>query len=150
MNNERRAAAALKRGGSALVLSLDFDGADAELRRHDLPPALDPDDYFRREWVRTLFSLAVEDLRRECAAADKAMNFALFERYDLDGAAGGENLTYAQLAHEFGLSTTQVTNHLAFARARFRRRVLDRLRAATGCEEEYREEVQRLFGGNAQ
>ena len=132
--------------GNALLVSLDFAGADGELLRHKLPDTLDPENYFRQEWVRTLFALAVEDLRSQCAGADKASHFALFERYDLDSSGAG--LTYAQLADKIHLSTTQVTNYLALARAQFRQRVLERLRAATGSDEEFREEVQNLFGRN--
>jgi hypothetical protein len=94
-----------------------------------------------------LFALAVDDLRRHCAAAGKQAHFALFERYDLEGPDGPGGLTYAQLGRELGLSETQVTNYLAFARREFRRLVLGRLRATTGGEEEFQDEVRRLFGG---
>ena len=49
-------------------------------------------------------------------------------------------------AEELGLPATQVTNHLAWARRELRRLVLDRLRVLTGCEAEFREEAQSLFG----
>ena len=55
----------------------------------------------------------------------------------------------AHLGEELGLSPTQVTNYLAVARGHFRQRVLDRLRAATGSEEEFQAEVRSLFGGSA-
>jgi RNA polymerase sigma factor (sigma-70 family) len=148
--NERRSAAALKRGGHVELLGLDFASADGEHQRQEPAAGTDLDDYFRREWIRALFAQAVDDLRRECDAADKATHFALFRRYDLEGPdAPGEGLTYAQLGQEFALPAAQVTNYLAWARRQFRRLVLDRLRASTGSEEEYQEEVHRLFGGDA-
>ena len=55
--------------------------------------------------------------------------------------------TYAELAGEFALPVTQVTNHLFAVRRDFRRLVLDRLRAATGSEEEFRAEARDLLGG---
>jgi RNA polymerase sigma factor (sigma-70 family) len=145
--NERRSAGRLKRGGGQETLSLDFAGADGELARQVLDPGADPDAFFRREWVRGLFALAVDDLRHHCAAAGKDTHLALFERYDLEGldAAG---LTYARVGQEFGLSETQVTNHLAYARGQFRRLLVERLRAATGSEEEFRDEMYRLCGGD--
>jgi RNA polymerase sigma factor (sigma-70 family) len=146
--NEQRAAGRLKRGGVARVLALDFDTAEGELRRHAPAAAVDPDEYFRQEWVRGLFALAVEDLRLQCAASGKTAHFALFERYDLDGPDGPERLTYGQLAQEFGLPVTQVTNHLAAVRRQFRRLVLERLRASTSSDDEYQDEVRRLFGGD--
>jgi RNA polymerase sigma factor (sigma-70 family) len=145
---EKRADACLKRGGDALVLSLDFEEADGELARHTLPDRTDPDELFRREWVRGLFALAVEDLRRLCAESGKAVCFAVFERYDLQGPEESAGLTYANLGRELDLPVTQVTNHLAFARRRLRQLVLDRLRATAGSEEEFRDEARRLFGGD--
>jgi RNA polymerase sigma factor (sigma-70 family) len=145
---EQRAAGRLKRGGNTELLALDFEAADGELRRKTSAAATDPEEFFRQEWVRGLFALAVEDVRRQCAAAGKTLHFTLFERYDLNEPAAREGLTYAQLGEEFGLPATQVTNYLAFARAQFRQALLQRLRATTGSEEEFQDEVRRLFGGN--
>ncbi len=145
--NARRDGARQKRGGDVQTLSLDFAQADGELARHPLAENADPDDFFRREWVRGLFALAVEDLRRHCAATGRDTHFALFERYDLDGPTASEPPTYATLAAEFGIPATQVTNYLAHARRQFRQFVLDRLRATTGGDEEFRDEARRLFGG---
>jgi DNA-directed RNA polymerase specialized sigma24 family protein len=144
---ERTAAGRLKRGGGVALLSLDFAGAEGELRHQE--PATDGDleAFFHREWVRSLFGLAVESLREQCAAAGKPVHFALFERYDLDGADAVERPTYAQLAAEFGLPTTQVTNYLAAVRRQFRALVLDRLRATTGSDDEFRAEARALLGG---
>jgi DNA-directed RNA polymerase specialized sigma24 family protein len=144
---ERRAAGRLKRGGDLEVLSLDFEGVEGELRRQEPIADVDPDDYFRQEWLRGLFTAAVDDLRRQCAASDKSLHFKLFERYDLDGPDSTPGPSYALLAQEFGLPETKVTNYLAYARRQFRQLMLARLRAATGSEEEYDQEVRRLFGG---
>jgi hypothetical protein len=91
--------------------------------------------------------MAVDDLRRLCERSDKCLHFALFSRYDLDGPDAGEKLTYADLGREFGLSASQVTNYLAFARRQFRTLLLDRLRESTGSDDEFREEARRLLGG---
>src|SRR5207248_2571771 len=87
--------------------------ADPVVRRQAPAAAVDPDDFFRREWVRELFAAAVDDLRRECAASAKELHFKLFERYDLDGPDAAQKPSYATLAQEFGLPQTQVTNYLA-------------------------------------
>jgi hypothetical protein len=91
--------------------------------------------------------LAVDDFRQHCLSFGKDQHFQVFQRYDLEAAETGEPLTYAQLAAELGLSTTQVTNYLAFSRAHFRKLVLDRLAATTGTDDEYQLEVRNLFGG---
>jgi RNA polymerase sigma factor (sigma-70 family) len=147
--NERRAANRLKRGGGVQHLALDFEVAEGQFRRQPLAVGADPDEVFRREWIRGVFALAAEDLRRQCAAAGRLVHFALFERYDLDGPDAAQPITYARLAQEFGLAMTQVTNHLAAVRRQFRALVLARLRAGTGSEEEFQEEVLRLFGEDA-
>ena len=102
------------------------------------------EDYFEKEWVRTLFALAVERLRAQCHAAGKTTHFAVFERYDL----GDEDTrpSYAALAEEFSIAATDVTNYLAFARRGFRRCVLDQLRDMTGSHEEFQREARSLLG----
>jgi DNA-directed RNA polymerase specialized sigma24 family protein len=144
--NQRKAEQRLKRGGGALTLSLDFEDAEGELRQRDLPDSLDMEQYFHREWVRHLFGLAVEALRERCKAADKDTHYRLFERYDLEGPDAAERASYAQLALEFGLPTTQVTNYLAWARREFRGIVLDTLHHVSGSDEEFRAEARLVLG----
>lgn len=143
-----RAAHRLKRGGETPVLSLDFAQAERELGLHIPQGGGDVDEFFHREWVRSLLGLAVEDLRQECEQAGKRIHFTLFERYDLEAPDRQERLSYAELSREFGVPITQVTNHLAFARRRFRTHLLDRLRATTGSDEEFRDEARHLLGGD--
>lgn len=137
--NEIKSEQRLKRGGGAA--SLPFDDAEAELaREHDR--AGTPDDFFQREWVRSVFSVAIERLRA-CARDD---DFALFETYDLDDQA---RLSYRELGARFGMSETTVTNRLAAMRRRFREHVLDVLRDATASDREFRAEVRALLGVDA-
>ncbi len=141
--NERKSQQAQKRGGGVTTLSLDFAGAEGELTRCDPADPVDQEELFRREFVRTLFAEAVEVVREECARTGKEIPFQLFERYDLGPE---EKTTYADLAREFGLAVTQVTNHLAVVRRLFRAAVLQRLRSVSGSEEEYRIEARELLG----
>jgi|SRR5262245_7085773 len=144
--NERKARHRLKRGGGAEHVSLDFAAAETELAGKRPPAGADMEEFFHREWVRSLFGLAVEALRRRCAEAGKERCFALFERYDLDGSDAPERPRYADLARERGIPETQVTNELAWARREFRRLVLEALEEATGSEEEFRAEARQLLG----
>ena len=151
VSNQERSARRIKRGGDAPLLSLDFDGAERELARAGWPVLSTwerpetIEEFFEKEWVRSLFSLAVEDLRKECEARGKTVHFQLFERYDLE-EAGALRPTYEALAREFGLAVTDVTNHLAFARREFRRVALEKLREMTATPEEFRREARALFG----
>lgn len=148
--NTRRDERRLKRGGGATHLPLDFAGAEQDLAFARVPGAEDPDARFHREWVRSLFTLAVDALRAECAAGGREVRFRLFARSDLDPVEGEARPSYRELAEEFGLPVTQVTNHLAWARREFRRVVLERLRVLSGSEAEYRAEARELFGMDPQ
>jgi DNA-directed RNA polymerase specialized sigma24 family protein len=149
-SNDAKAARRLKRGGGAAHVSLDFDAAEAELDRAQISsggsrtPA-DMDDFFEREFIRSLFGLAVRDLREFCESRGRQIHFHLFERYDLEDG-GSQRAGYAELAREFELAPTDVTNYLAFARREFRRIALERLREMTASEAEYRREARTLLG----
>jgi DNA-directed RNA polymerase specialized sigma24 family protein len=145
--NENKAAGRLKRGGGATMLSLDFDGAESELRNAPLPAEGTPDDYFDREWIRSLFGLAVHELEAHCTSKGKNIHFQLFTQYDLNDNVG-KRPTYETLAGEFGISVTDATNYLAYARREFRAIVLQKLRELTVSDEEFRDEARRLLGVN--
>src|SRR5207237_10051176 len=70
--SEYRVETSQRRGGDAITLSLDFEAAAGEPGALPVADKADPDDYFRQEWVRGLFELAVEDLRRHCAEIGRA------------------------------------------------------------------------------
>lgn len=144
VSNERKAAGRQKRGGEHQFFSLDFEAVDAEFARSARNGS--GEEYFDRECVRSILEQATESLRSTCEQADKMAHFTLFERYDLRQGATDGGPTYEQLAAEVGLTVTQVTNYLAWARQAFRRCVLDVLRERTGDEEEFRDEARRLFG----
>jgi RNA polymerase sigma factor (sigma-70 family) len=139
--NQSRDQRRLKRGSGAAHVSLDFNEAERELGA--TKPSESPEDYFEKEWVRSLFAAAVERLHAELHSQDKMMQFRLFERYDLAESAAP---SYAELADEFGITSTTVTNYLASARREFRRCVLDQLREMTGSDEEFRREAESLLG----
>ena len=143
--NEKKAATREKRSPGAPLLSLDFAEADAELGRSEPADGRTPEQTFHDEFIRSLFGLAVERLRTECALRGKDLPFRLFERYELDRDPD-EKLTYDRLAEETNLPTTQVTNFLAFARREFRRIVLEALREITATDREFREEARRILG----
>ena len=143
VGNERKAGARLKRGGAFEHFQFDFISAEVEFASHAAAVNSNPEDYFHREWVRWMFTLAVEALRRRCEETSRTVHFQLFERYDLND---DRTVSYSSLAEEFGLDTTTVTNYLATARRDFRRIVIDKLREVTATEEEFRAEARSLLG----
>ncbi len=145
--NEMKAASCKKRGGEIAHVALDFSAAEDELRAQAIDPAsiVSPkslEDFFEKEWIRSLFSSAVEELRDVCKAREKQKAFQLFEAYDLSE----ENVSYAELAASFSLPLTEVNNQLAWARREFRRIALERLHAICDSEEEFAREAKMLFG----
>ncbi len=145
--NERKAARRLKRGGGVPDLGLDFDEAESEMALA-VASDLNPEEYFRREWIRSLFARAVERLRLHCEAAGRSARFTLFERYDLEPDIDSElgRPTYARMAEEMGVTAVQITNDLFAVRRDFRRLVLDELREATASDAEWKAEARDVLG----
>lgn len=141
--NARQSEARLKRGGALQRVPLDFVEAEREVHAHRSPGGSDPDVYFHQEFVRALFAQAIQAVQAEYAGGPRSTDFMLFERYDL---AGDESVSYADLAREFGITPTQVTNALARVRRRFREHALDVLRGLCWSEAEFRREARELFG----
>lgn len=144
--NENKAAGRIKRGGDITLLPLDFDGAEEELTGERGAAESSIETFFDREWVRSVFTLAVEHLAAALAAKGKQKHFELFLRYDIQAQGEEETITYEQLAKEFSLPVTDVTNYLAFARREFRTIVLDQLQSLTATDEEFRSEAKSLLG----
>jgi len=142
VQNQRKAETALKRGGVAQTLSLDFPGAEEELARVSTD-LRDLDRFFRDETIRALFARAVQELREALAAEGKPRVFEAFERHDLSDDDGR---SYATVAAAMGVPVTTVTNHLHAARTRFREIALAHLRRLVGTDEEFRDEARQLFG----
>lgn len=140
--NQNQAAGRLKRGGGTTTVPLDFENAEGELQELPVSGGVDPEEWFYQEWVRHLFSTALARLKQECEATGKAPRYTMLERYDVEQTAS----SYEQLAREYGLPVTTVTNQLAWARRRFRALVLGLLREATGSEAEFQAEAKRVLG----
>jgi len=147
--NELKAAVRQKRGGGIAHLALDFADAEGELQAGVIDPATIPSpdswsEFFEKEWIRSLFALAITDLRARCISGQKESAFQVFEAYDLDGES---DVSYAALAAKLGLSVSDVTNRLFWARREFRRLVLNRLQSICSSDDEFRRETRSLLGG---
>lgn len=143
LRNEKEREGREKRGGGAVHLPLDFEGAERELRSSD-----DVEDLFAQEWARSVFSIAVERLRTSCLERGSTLRFTLFESFDLADADDARP-SYRILAERHGLTESTVTNWLAGARRDFRAIALEVLRELTATESEFRAEARRLLGVEA-
>jgi RNA polymerase sigma factor (sigma-70 family) len=135
---QNESARRLKRGGP-LPLPVDFECAERELAS-GLPS---PEDVFLIEWRRQTFTLALDDLRQHCQRNGYDLQYRVFARYDL---ADTERPRYADLAAEFAIPITTVTNYLAWTRRELRRMVLARLAPVTSGAPELRSEMRVLLG----
>lgn len=133
------AATRLKRGGGALHVPLDQAGDVAA-------PNAVAESVFDREWARSVLAISLESLRAACDAADKRIAYDVLVARDVDGSELPEPPTYQALAARFNVPVTQITNHLNWARARFRACVLDTLRSLSGSDAEFRAEARALLG----
>ena len=142
--NEDKARSDRSAAEARILKLLDFEAAEGELRHLDIPSPETVEDFFEREWARSVFSLSVERLKDECEERGKQKHFDLFEFYDIEEE--DKQLTYAQVAERLGVKATDVTNYLAYVRREFRRIVLEQLREMTGSEEEFQREARTLLG----
>jgi RNA polymerase sigma-70 factor (ECF subfamily) len=139
---QHRSAHRVKRGGRATIVPLDFESAEGEFLRAEVPAQESVEEFFEREWMCHLLGMSVDRLRDECQAEKRETHFRLFERFDLSEAV--IRPTYEQLAQEFGIAKTDVANYLFAVRRRLRDVVLDCLRELTSDEEDFQQEA-RLF-----
>jgi RNA polymerase sigma factor (sigma-70 family) len=141
LRNQYAEQQAQRRGGGQKVLSLDIAAdEEGEIPVKDNATA---EEVYRAEWIRTIFSRAIDDLRRAYAAEGKQVYMKAFERYQLASEA---EVSYESVAKELGLKIWDVTNYLADARRRLRDIVSDRVREYTLSEDEYNEEMKELLG----
>lgn len=145
IQNRIREARAQKRGGGVQFASVDFDVLEREIARSPLEAPPSPEDYFHQEWTRALVASSVAALRAELESKHKLVHFHVFERIDLCEDPS-QVPSYAELGAGMGLSITDVTNRLSYARRAFRRHVLLKLRELTASDAEYREEARAVLG----
>jgi hypothetical protein len=91
-----------------------------------------------------VFALALERFRQACEARGKQVHFRIFQAYDLED---GPRMKYQDIARQFEVSVTDVTNYLHFARNEFRRTVLDTLRELTVSTDEFQQDARFLLRG---
>jgi RNA polymerase sigma-70 factor (ECF subfamily) len=120
---ERTRGLARKRGGGAVLLSLDFDSADMRYRVEASRDA-NPEMQFERQWARAAFEAAEEELRQQYSAAGNAVFFEAIRQY-LDAAEQPE--PYAEVAGALELSEAALKVSVHRARRRFGRLLRERI-----------------------
>ena len=143
--NENKAASRLKRGGDTIILPLDFEEIDERFLSSKMSEN-EIEDYFENEFRRSVLGSAINGLKSQLSASGKEIYYQLFERYVLNDDDDESRPGYKELAQEFKLSVTNVTNYLAAARREFRRIVLEKLRDLTATDDEFQREARAMLG----
>ncbi len=139
--NEYRRERAEKRGGGAAVLSLDFAGAETEVRLE--PADLEtPEIAYRRSWAVIVLHNAFDALRREFSDSGRPQHF---DAVRLHLSAAPERASYEDLAKRLGMPVTDVTNLLHRSRKRLREIIRANLRETVESENDIDDELRDIF-----
>lgn len=137
LHDSERRARTWKRGGTRRFVPLEGDGAPLELP----DGGATPEDVLDRSWRRTLLTQAADALEAELAAKQKQRTFDVFRDYFL----GEEDLDYAAVAARHGITTTDVSNALAFAKKRYRAHLKNAVADTVDGDDDLRAELSWLF-----
>jgi RNA polymerase sigma-70 factor (ECF subfamily) len=130
----RRRDSRLKRGGDAVIESIDAsDDTSPGLELADASGTV-PDSYFDRQWALALVERALESVRAEFEQAGKREQFEAFKPWLV---GDHEALSQADVARSLGMSGGAVKVSIHRLREQFRKAVCQEIRqTVTGPEEE--------------
>jgi hypothetical protein len=110
--------------------------------RQEAPDPATLEEVFHAEWVRGLFTLAVEKLREDCMLRGRTCRTGSSSaKLDRDPTRSSRTSGWPRVPDP----ATQVTNSRLRA-PEFRRIVLEKLREITATDHEFREEARSLLG----
>ena len=121
--NEHEAAVALKRGGGATVVSLDFEAAEREMVHAPAEAA----SAFDREWILGILERASAKLRREFETTGRRGSFDTAMKF----FGPGEAPSYAEGAAACGMGGVQFKAFLHRTRRRFQELVREEVAETT-------------------
>ena len=130
-------------GDEGFSFPLDFSLAEEELRTELRDPSQSAEEYYESEWLRNIFTLAVEELYGKLQQQEKKVQFFLFLRHDLQQ---GERLPIEELAKELSISPDIAKAFLKETRSTYQGIVTDLIQSLTTSSTEFRKEVRLLFG----
>jgi RNA polymerase sigma-70 factor (ECF subfamily) len=124
-----------KRGGDAVILSLDWRAAETGLGL-ELPDTRSPDRLFDRDWAMALLDNVLEEL---------AETESDFSRWKPWLSARGATLPYARIAEEMGMTEGAARVAVHRLRKRYREALRRALARTLDSEELVNDEMQALF-----
>jgi hypothetical protein len=127
---------------------IDYASAEKEYQSEVRFPGLSADEYFENEWVRNLFTVAVEELHASLAAEGKSDHFALFLQSDLQDKTGADRAILDEIAKRLGIPINDAMNTLASTRLKFHHIMIDIVRSLTTTDAEFQQEMRKIFKGS--
>jgi hypothetical protein len=125
--------------------SLDFTGAEDEFNVDQTGPGQRPAEYYNSEWVRSLLTLAVEELHTLLTEEGKSTDFSLFMKLDLQDRSGTERVGLEEIASALSMTLSGALESLARTRQRFQNILMDLIRSFTSSDAEFRREARAFF-----
>jgi hypothetical protein len=125
--------------------ALDFTGAEEEFNVDQAGPGQSAAEYYNNEWVRSLLTLAVEELHTTFAAEGKNQDFSLFMKLDLQDRSGTGRVGLEEIAAELSMPLSDALTSLAKTRQRLQNILMDLIRSFTSSDAEFRREARTFF-----
>jgi RNA polymerase sigma-70 factor (ECF subfamily) len=132
---------ALKRGGGQPLLSIDGEAAESRYGL-DVTAEMTPERLFERQWALALLEHVLATLGEECARGGKGR---LFEKLQGALAGEGEQLPYAQVAEELGMSPGAVKVAAHRLRGRYRELLREEIARTVERPEDIDDEIRLLL-----
>jgi RNA polymerase sigma-70 factor (ECF subfamily) len=141
MANERRDAAAIKRGGGQRTLPLDgIESYDSsEFDRGDM---LSPDLLYDRRWAFTVLDRVFARLREE---SKRSLNPTLLQRLNTLLSDEPERPSQAEIAREFGMTENAVKQAFHRLRQRYRQLLREEVAHTVATPAEIEDELRHLI-----
>jgi RNA polymerase sigma factor (sigma-70 family) len=145
LTNEWNRARCQKRGGGALLFSLD--GAVAE-ERYALDPVdtQTPEKVFDRRWAESLLNRALARLREECDSEVRSQRFQEVKNFLLGEQKAA---SFAEAAARLSMTLGAVKGLVHRLRRRFRELIREEIAQTVAAPEEIDEEIRHLFAAFA-
>lgn len=139
--NERDRQATRKRGGDAVILSLDFDGGES---LHDGALSIDstPDEMFDRQWAETVLGRVMGRLQREQERAGKGREFSELRPF-ISGRSA--ELSLKTVAENLGATDAAMRMAVSRLRSRYREILNLEISETVATSEDVAAEIADLF-----
>ncbi len=141
LHNERDRERALKRGGGVPVVSIHGEEGEARYEREPVE-SVTPEVLFERTWVRAVLDRALARLDAEVEAEPLGERYACLRSF-LTG--DGPDLTYADLAREWGVGDSAVRVAVHRLRRRFGALLRDEVGRTLEDPRDVEEEIRYLL-----